>query len=91
MSDAAGAGPPGRRWDERERRVSLVQVTQSWGMAPVTSPGCCKVLPGERGGHGTARLWGQRHGNNAAPALMWPPLNVPWGVTGWGHPCPLAA
>lgn len=28
----------------------LQQVTQSWGMAPVTSPGCWKMLPGERGG-----------------------------------------
>lgn len=51
--------------------MSLLQVTQSWGMAPVTSPGCCKMLPGEWGGHGTVRLWGQRHSNKVSPALMW--------------------
>lgn len=27
-----------------------MRVTQSWGMALVTSPGCCKMLPGECGG-----------------------------------------
>lgn len=71
--------------------MSLLQVTQSWGMAPVTSPGCCKMLPGEWGRHSTARLWGQGQSNNVAPALMWPLLNLPWGVTGWGHRCPLVA
>lgn len=25
-------------------------VTQGWGMAPVTSPGCCKTLPGAQRG-----------------------------------------
>lgn len=28
----------------------ITAVTQGWGMAPVTSPGCCKTLPGAQRG-----------------------------------------
>lgn len=66
--------------------MSLLQVTQSWGMAPVTSPGCCKMLPGEWRGDTAPPGCGDKD-----TAATWPLLNLPWGVTGWGHPCPLAA
>lgn len=70
ISDDAGtpsprSGPARRPRDERERRVSLPRVTQSWGMAPVTSPGCYKMLPGELG-EDTAPLG---HGRGTRPLM----------------------